>query len=231
MKAKILHGENQVQSRKALSEVVRQAKKDGLEVTRLSGEDLDKEKLLTAVRSQALFGGDHLVVVEDFFATFKSASKTLKEIPLDGAQLVFWESKPLSKSSVSGLDRNFEILEFRIPVSVFKFLDSLAPNNVHIALKLLQQAVKDDSADFILLMIARQVRLLIWAKLDPKTLKVAPWQRSRIIEQAKKWDKDKLLSFHTELLNLDRANKRSRLPEDLSASLDLLVAGLFIHKQ
>ncbi|MBI4033181.1 MAG: hypothetical protein HY377_01575 [Candidatus Blackburnbacteria bacterium] len=75
-------------------------------------------------------------------------------------------------------------------------------------------------------MLARQARLLIWAKLDPKTLKVAPWQRSRLLEQAKKWDRDKLLAFHSELLNLDRANKRSRLPEDLSSSLDLLIASI-----
>ncbi|MDO8503111.1 MAG: hypothetical protein Q7S60_00290 [bacterium] len=226
MKSKILHGENQVQSRKALSEIVRQAKKDGWEISRLSGEGLDKSKLLTAVRSQALFGGGHLVVVENFFANNKNAKKIIQEIPLENGTLVFWEGKALSKTATYGVEKNFEILEFKIPVSVFKFLDSLMPSNTRVALKFLQQAVKDDSADFILLMIARQVRLLIWAKLDPETLKLAPWQKSRIIEQAKEWDKDKLLSFHTQLLDLDRANKRSRLPEDLSASLDLLVAGL-----
>lgn len=226
MKSKILHGENQVQSRKALSEVIRQAKKDGWEITRLSGENLDKEKLLTAVRSQALFGGEHLIIVEDFFENNKNANKIVRGIPLNGVEVVFWEGRALSKTATSGLNKNSDVLEFKIPVSVFKFLDSLTPRNTQVALKLLQQAVKDDSADFILLMIARQVRLLIWAKLDSGTLKVAPWQRSRILEQAKKWDKEQLLAFHTQLLNLDRANKSSRLPEDLSASLDLLITSI-----
>lgn len=226
MKSKILHGENQVQSRKALSEVIRQAKKDGWEISRLDGETLDKSKLLTTVRSQALFSGGHLVVVENFFANNKSGKKIVQEIPQDAATLVFWEGKALSKSATYGVEKNFDVLEFKIPVSVFKFLDSLTPSNTRTALNLLQQAVKDNSAEFILLMIARQARLLILGKLDPKTLKAAPWQRSRIIEQAKKWDKDKLLTFHTQLLNLDRANKKSRLPENLSSSLDLLVASL-----
>lgn len=226
MKLKILHGENQVQSRKALSEIIRQAKKEGFEITRLSGENLDKSTLLTALRSQALFSGDHLVVVENFLANFQGANKVIKEIPQDSAQVVFWEGRALSKTATSGLPKNFEVLEFKIPVSVFKFLESLTSKKSQVALKLLRQAVKDDSADFILLMLARQARLLIWAKLDPKTLKVAPWQRSRLLEQAKKWDRDKLLAFHSELLNLDRANKRSRLPEDLSSSLDLLIASI-----
>lgn len=83
-----------------------------------------------------------------------------------------------------------------------------------------------DEAEFLLIMMARQVRLIIWAKEDLDTLKLPPWMKNNLSHQAEKWSLEQLLDFHSKLLELDRENKHSRLPENLEASLELLVAGL-----
>jgi len=44
-------------------------------------------------------------------------------------------------------------------------------------------------AEFLLVMLARQVKLLIWAKVDAETLKLAPWQIGKLKKQASFFDK------------------------------------------
>lgn len=234
MKSYILHGENRVESRKKLSEIVREAKSKGWEVVRIDGTSLTKGELLTHARSQTLLSTGQLLVIENYFrnkqslsSNNKKAAEEVLEIPQDDAiTLVFWEGKALTPATVKKLQSKFTVQEFKIPVAVFKFLDSLAPNNTKASLQLLQQAKNRDEAEFLLIMMARQVRLLIWAKEDPDTLKLPPWMKNNLTRQAEKFTSSELRTLHNKLLELDRDNKHSRLPENLDASLELLVAGL-----
>lgn len=227
MKPYILHGENRVESRKKLSEIIREAKGKGWEVTRVDGTSLTRGELLTHARSQTLLSTGQLLVIENFFKNNKKAAEEVLEIPQDDAiTLVFWEGKALTPAIVRKLQAKFTVQEFKIAVAVFKFLDSLSLGNARVSLKLLLEAKNRDEAEFLLIMMARQVRLLIWAKEDADTLKLAPWMKSNLSRQSEKFTLDELLSFHNKLLELDRDNKHSRLPENLDASLELLVAGL-----
>lgn len=223
----IVHGEDVVESRRKLSEIIREAKSKGWEVTRVDGTSLSRGELLTHARSQTLLSTGQLLVVENFFKNNKKAAEEVLEIPQhDAITLVFWEGKQLTPATAKKLQGKFTVQEFKIPVAVFKFLDSLAPNNAKASLKLLEQAKNHDEAEFFLIMMARQVRLLIWAKEDPETLKVAPWMKNNLTRQAEKFTSSELRALHNKLLELDRDNKHSRLPENLDASLELLVAGL-----
>lgn len=227
MKSYILHGENRVESRRKLSEIIREAKNKGWEITKVDGTSLTKSKLLTHARSQTLLSTGQLVVIENFFRNNKKAVEDVLEIPPDDTiTLVFWEGKQLTPATVKKLQGKFTVQEFKIAVAVFKFLDSLSPGNAKVSLKLLQEAKNRDEAEFLLIMMARQVRLLIWAKEDPDTLKVPPWMRHNLTQQASKFTSYELREFHGKLLELDCDNKHSRLPENLDASLELLVAGL-----
>lgn len=223
----IVHGENRVESRKKLSEIIREAKSKGWEVTRIDGTSLTKGELLTHARSQTLLSTGQLLVIENFFKNNKKAAEDVLQIPQDDTiVLVFWEGKQLTPAAVKKLQSKFTVQEFKIPVAVFKFLDSLAPNNARASLKLLAEAKNRDEAEFLLIMMARQVRLLIWAKEDVDTLKVPPWMKHNLTRQAEKFTSSELRALHNKLLELDRDNKHSRLPENLDASLELLVAGL-----
>lgn len=227
MKSYILHGENRVESRKKLSEIIRDAKSKGWEVTRVDGTSLTRGELFTHARSQTLLSTGQLLVIENFFQNNRKAAEDVLEIPQDeNITLVFWEGKALTPATVKKLQGKFTVQEFKIPVAVFKFLDSLSPGNAKGSLRLLQEAKNRDEAEFLLIMMARQVRLLIWAKEGPETLKLPPWMKNNLSRQSEKFTLDELLSFHNKLLGLDRDNKHSRLPENLEASLELLVAGL-----
>lgn len=227
MRNVVLHGENQVESRKRLSLLVSQARKKGIEIVKVDGETAVKGDFMLLSRSQSLLAEEMLVVSENFFSGNKKSLEIAGEIVKNaGTVFVFWEEKTLSPAILKKLPKDFEIVGFKIPSSVFKFLDSILPKNTREMLNFYHQALKQSTPEFLLIMAARQLRLLIWAKTEPETLKVQDWQKSRLRRQAEKFKLERLIELHGKLLELDRMNKRSQLPEDLSASLDLLVVGL-----
>lgn len=227
MKNVVLHGDNQVESRKRLSLLISQARKKGIEIVKVDGETAVKGDFMLLSRSQSLLAEEMLVVSENFFSGNKKSLEITGEIVKNaGTVFVFWEEKTLSPAILKKLPKDFEIEGFKIPSSVFKFLDSILPKNTREMLNFYHQALKQSTPEFLLIMAARQLRLLIWAKTEPETLKVQDWQKSRLRRQAEKFSIERLIELHGKLLELDRMNKRSQLPEDLSASLDLLVVGL-----
>lgn len=223
----ILHGDNQVESRKRLSFLISAAKKKGFDIRRLEGKGLIPNDLLLAGRSQSLLGDNILVVVEDFLTLSKKAPDFLGNASQNPeATFVFWESKPLSASILKKLPPGAKAEEFKIPRVIFKFLDSLVPGNTKASLELFHAALKESQEEFIFTMLARQVRLLIWAKEDPEGLNLPSWQKTRLLKQAEKISKVQLRLLHGKLLEIDRENKKSQLPEGLSSSLELLLLSL-----
>lgn len=227
MKSVVLHGDNQVESRKKLSLLISQAKKKGIEVAKVDGKTAAKGDFMLLSRSQTLLAEEMLVISENFFSGNKKSFEITDEIVKNnGTVFVFWEEKTLSPAILKKLPKDLEIEGFKIPSSVFKFLDFILPKNTKEMLNLYHEALKQSTPEFLLIMAARQVRLLIWAKGNPETLKVQDWQKSRLRKQAEKFSIGRLIELHGKLLELDRMNKRSQLPEDLASSLDLLVVGL-----
>lgn len=228
MKPIILHGENQVESRKKFSALIAEGRRKGLEIKRVDGKVITKGEFLTLSRSQTLLGEDLLIASENLLSdNVKGIEIASEAIKNTGTTFVFWERKKLSPAQVKKLEKLSQMQEFKIPANVFKFLDSLdESHNNRVALELLHEALKNSEPEFVFTMLARQLRLLIWAKLDPDTLGVPNWQKKKLVSQAKNFTADQLFSLHTKLLELDRMNKLSQLPENLSASLELLVVGL-----
>lgn len=228
MKNYVLHGENQPESRRKLSDILRELENEGWETQSVDWHNVDKSELLSLCRSQSLISSGIVVAVENFFTGNKKATETIKELLKNKGDttLVFWEGKVISPTALRNLKDSFTVQEFKIPVYIFKFLSSLIPGNASGSLKLMNEVVKKDSADFLFVMLARHIKLLIWAKLDPESLLVQSWQKGDLVKQASKFRNEALLELHSSLLEIDRHNKKSQLPEDLRASLDLLVASL-----
>lgn len=227
MKILVLHGENQVESRKRLLSVLEQTKDKGYEVHQLDGKATTKSAILTSARSQTLLAEDTLVFVENFFTSNKKAAGILDDLlKIDEASFIFWEKDILPASIIKKFPRTAKVEEFKVPQSIFKFLESIEPGNKKYVLKLFQDSVEQTSEEFVLTMIARQVRNLITVKDDHQYLKLPEWQKSRLKKQAEKFTLDELISFHEKLLDIDRANKRSELPEGLSQSLEVILLAL-----
>lgn len=227
MKSYILHGDGQVQAREFLTSLVQQARKTGSEILRLDGRAVTKSELLTTAVSKPLFGPLQFVIVEDFLSSNPNDIRFLNKLTKSrDVNFVFVENKPLAARLLKQIGPGFEVVVFKLPATVFRFLESFVPGSAKTCVKLFSQAATSATADFLFLMFARHVRLLIWAKSQPETLRAASWQKKRLVAQASKFSAQQLFDLHQKLLTIDRAGKHSQLPENLSASLELIVTSL-----
>lgn len=225
---KILHGDNVAASRISLSNLIDQAKKTSKEIVYLDGTKADLGNIRQAMEASSLFADNKLVVIENLLSGLKSARKQKIEDYLSKTDtpvsLILWEEKELSKTK---LLPNADSQIFKLDQIMFRFLDSIVPNNTITLLILLRALKENEASELILFMIIRQVRLLLIAKdLGSEGLVLAPWQKSKILSQASKFDLEKLKQLYAELLEIDYSQKTGGDAFPLSSRLDLLVAGL-----
>ncbi len=120
----ILHGDNQVASRKQLTDL-----KQGKQVVEFGG-DVTLTKLLVASKSDSLFGGTNLVIVENLFSGRPSNErKTVIEYLLKNPiEVVIWEGKNVS-TKIQEFDSQI-VRRFDLPKHIFVFLDNPTPQNL-----------------------------------------------------------------------------------------------------
>lgn len=207
----IFHGNYTAASRQALREATRKIGQ-GIEMIHLDGTKIIDTDLRQALESQSLFGQEKLVVIDKF------PTKLIDILAgYQGKTPVFiWHDKALTPTQLKKLN-NFKPQLFKIPAAIFTFLDKLDISNFH-------HALKTDSVEQIFYMLHRRVAQLIQAKDSPQELKLADWQKSRLINQAKHFTLDQLLTLHSQLLTIDISIKTGRnfLPLDRTLELWLL---------
>lgn len=131
----ILHGDNTVASRKELDRI--KAEFSG-EIITLEGKTLSETDFIQATQSQSIFNDKKLVVIDGM---------TKLELTETACDVVIWEGKSLKIG-----DKNIKALEFKIPQTIWKFIDNMT-------VPLFRQALKDNDVQFIFLMIVRKYRL------------------------------------------------------------------------
>ena len=224
----ILHGENNFLSRQKLQEEIEtfKAEKKG-EVLRFEGNNLSLVNLQQALESSSLINENQLVVIESLFSGRKNKQKEiilsyLKET--NPENLVIWEGKKIDGRALSSFKA--QVLRFDLPLIIFRFLDSLAPENIPQSINLFHQSLKQDPPELVFNLLIRQFRLLILAAdLGEKGLgQMKDWQKGKLIRQAKKFGLAKLIKIYKELLRIDWQQKTSRSPFNLISQLDLFLA-------
>ena len=233
----ILHGDDLVKSREALTDQKQQAKEEDQEIISLLGKSLELSSLVQALESNSLFGKKKLVVIENLFSLPKSRTKdkvltylknqsTISNQQLT-IKLVIWEEKQIDGRLLKSFSKA-KVKSFKLPTVIFKFLDFLEPNNPKSTLSLFHQILKTENPEMVFYMVARRVRELIIAKDLGKVglTKCAPWQQSRLLSQANKFSLEELLKIHRDLLKIDWQVKTGRTGLSLETLLDLLIADL-----
>ena len=215
MKGIVLHGENTVASRQKLNTLIDEFKKKGYEIIRL--DEPKQDELILKSRSTGLFEENKCLVVERFI----SGNKDLEETPEN--DVIYWENRQLTPATVKKLV-NLSLQEFKLPSTLFPLLDNVYPSNIQRLLTMYKESNLEP--ELVFAMLARTIRLLLWAKLDPSSLSLPSWQAGKLKSQASKFTELQLRDLHTKLLKIDHASKTSKLPEDLSSSLELLFANL-----
>ncbi len=220
----IIHGDNHVASRQQLTELTTQAQNRGMELLSLEAEQLDRASLEAQLGSSSLFGQDKIVVIEAVHSLPKSAKKDqlIKLINDASIDIILWEKKSLGKLELKKLPSNAAIFEHKSSKQLWNLLDSLRGQRMDktATLRLLRESCASENAEFVLVMLARQLRLLIQVK-DAGAPKLAPFMLSKLKRQADSFSLSQLLQLHRQLYQLDLRLKQSRNQLPLAAELDL----------
>jgi len=227
----IFHGDDIVASRQELKRRLKQLKTEKLEIIKLEAIGLSSDQLAQALQSNSLFGLDRLVVIENLFSQPQISIKTQFIDLLDKgtkSRLILWEKKSITTSNLKKLALyETEIKLFKTPAIIFKFLDSIRPNNQAQILNLYHLALKQNPAEAIFYFLCRRIAQLIQAA-DPESpsLKAAPWQQTKLNNQAKHKQLEDWLKLHQKLVNIDYQIKTGKNLLPLSSQLDLLLIDL-----
>ncbi len=223
----ILHGDNVIQSRLELTNLIKSSKAE--ETIKLNGKNIKEADLRQALESQSLFKQEKLIIIENLLTRTRSKEKTqlLSIASQTDQSIIFWEPKAATATNLKPF-KDFQIKLFKTPAAIFKFLDSLKPNNAKASLHILHNQLKKEPIELIFYMLCRRISQLITAsdKNAPKLLKAAPWQKSRLISQAKTFNQNKLIDLHTQLLQIDEKIKTGQSHMALASQLDLLLLSL-----
>lgn len=222
----IIHGDNQVESRKYLTTLIVQAKLKGKEIIRLEGKELNLEVLKQSLEAKSLLGKERYLIIENFLISAPAKEiidYLIKNLP---ENFVIWENKEISQTKINQLKAKTKL--FKLPPIIFKFLDSFLPGNKKQSLNLLRQTVSQLSSEIVFYMLVRQVRLLLIAnQLGQKGLsELHPFQQQKIAFLAKKFKIEELLTIYRKLLYIDWQQKTGQASIDLAGQLDLLIASL-----
>jgi len=242
----IIHGDDIVLSRRYLQEQ-KQKSNDPYVIDGL----IDLQTITQITQGVGLFTNEKIIFLENFFSKNKLNSSEVKSV-IDYINknesllnMFFWEANILQKRSIA-LFTNPSIKSFKIPQAIFLFLDSIKPANFKSSITLFHQALENTAPELIFFMLQRQFRLLIaichpersegshfvrdsspLAQNDNGTidevLRLAPWQKSKLVKQAGLFSSNKLLAIYKRLYEIEVAQKTGNLPYSLVCAIDFLL--------
>lgn len=215
----LIGGENTALSRARFGEIIDQKKIAGFEIERLGNNDLNLSEL---VSSNSLFSDKRLLVIDDFKKFGASDLSWLgKNLQKYDGEILGWIDGDVPVKISKQFGKNLKVEEFVVPKVIFAFLDSIYPGNQKMVFQFLEK-LKGEPVEFVVHMIARHLRDLYWAKMDPKTLALPDWRLKKLKNQASKFDDDLLKNIINELAEADVKAKTGGV--DLRTSLDLVIS-------
>ncbi len=226
----ILHGENTVQSRNRLFQLITEARSRGVQVVHLDAKKLELPLLEETIGSDSLFGEEKLIVIEELHSLPKSSKKDqlLAFLHPGFAHVLMWEKRDLTPTMLKKFQHS-QHEQFKITNHLFKWLDAVdgqLPASRSAQLILLLRAAIESDGDFLCFtMLIRQVRMLLQAK-ENVFAGMAPFMIGKLKKQASTFSLDQLMRIHHQLLTLDIAEKTSSTRLNLAQELELLMIKL-----
>lgn len=202
----IFHGDNFILSRNELNAALLNQT-----VNRYEAKDLTAEKLTQILESRTLFGEANLIFINQL------PKPELIKIIAQNQQfdIYLWVNKTLSVSVIKTFGAKAKIHEFKLAGSIFTFLE-------HPSIKSLHLALKSNPIELVFYLFCRRISQLIQIKDNPDLVKTSPWQKQKLLSQARSWTLKQLLSWHNRLLKLDFAQKTGQDPFNLITAFEQL---------
>lgn len=232
----IIHGDDIVSSRNFFVSQ-KQKIKNPIE---FAGENITLTSLVQIFEGGELFTEKKAIFLEDFL-TKRKASKDKDEIlsylaKYQNHEIFLWEGKEISTKSLSFF-KKAEIRNFKLPHSLFLFLDSLRPGKGPLLIPLSHKTLKNMEVELVFYMLVRQFRLLLvlsphhperseGSQVIDEVKRLAPWQRNKLQRQAALFTTENLKKHFARLYEIDLAQKTGSLSLSLAQAIDFFLLDL-----
>lgn len=165
-----------------------------------------------------VFFGENLLSHHQTKTIFQKYDTLDKEI-----DFIFWEER-LEEKLAKKIFKNAKIHSFKLPVTIFKFLDSVYPTNLRLAISYLNKISQTVNENVILYRLQQRIGDLILIKnnLKPEK-KLADWQIRKLKTQSRYWYEKKLISFYDALYRIEETTKTGKNYYSIKKSLDILL--------
>lgn len=210
MKIILLHGDDFLRVRNRLRVFNEEAKKRNWSVVRFDHQG--KLSLPELLSGESLFVSERMVIIDNVAGIpLKDLRWVFKNSDNLSGSLVFSSDSYLGKTILEQFPKESKIEEFKLPRTIFSFLNAIYPGNCPKALVLLHQ-LKKENPEFIFALLARQIRDLYWAKVNASTLPYGQdWRILRIKAQTDKFKKSQLSKLISLLAEADVKAKSSTI--------------------
>lgn len=186
-----------------------------------------KEDLNQAFISQDLFDDKKVIVLKNLLKKDKNIISILENAPKELA-VICWESDDLTPSIVAKLSKFAKVENFKLPATIFYFLDNIAPGEKKVIGELNKLGEETSLTwniqnRFLLLTLAKlKIDMSLAGKIVKRPL--ADWQWSKIARQAEKFTLEQLKSIYHASLKIDYLIKsgQTSLPPTTLLSVMLL---------
>lgn len=220
----IIYGDNTTASRKEIDIQTGKAK-----TTRIDGKRATIDEYTRALQSDALFGGDEAVVIEQFtkipVVSQKKVIEIIQHAP-DSQKIILWIDGKLGKKIHASFPKA-HVLEFKNPANYYQFLDSLRAGNAKQLHTLLEKLERDYTGEQIFYSVFKRARQLLLVQegilASNEFVGMQAWQIDKLKKQARMWTPRKLKSFYKKLFILEKAQKTSTNPLAISEHLDMVI--------
>lgn len=200
----------------------------------ISGDGITFDQVFQALENNTFFEESKSLIIENFFGKNKSNSNEFKKIveylnSNKNLNVLFWDNDEISKASLNAF-KNATVRLFSYPQGLFTFLDNIRPGNGQNLIKLFHELTKTMAAELVFFMITRQLRILLnqssGTALIDELKRMAPWQLSKLKNQANYFEKNKLLISYNKLFDIETGQKTGKLPYSMEKSIDFFLLGL-----
>jgi len=210
----IIHGEYFLKSYDRLQQYLDKAKEKKWEILNVQG--------LALYIQNSLFEAKRLIVIRDSKLLKKQDFVWLKK-QRDNSddKLVIYNDGKISETFIKSLPPIKKIEEFKLPKSIFNFLDSFFPGNSTGCLNLLHQIIEYEPVEFVFSLLGKTLRDLYWVKISPSDIPYPSWRVDKLERQASRFSEELIKELITDFAEIDIKAKTSQ--GDLIDSLDLLI--------
>lgn len=221
MKIVVVSGEDSAAARNRYYQIISGVKKKGWEIMRISADD--KISIGEKLTGASLFPDEILYTIDDIkkvsIHNLKWVGKNADKY--QGSLLIYCAGK-LPATIKNALPKNAKYENFDLPKIIFQFLESFHPGNAKRTLEYLEELLKDNPMEVIMLMLGRHLRDLYWILEGGKGMNLPSWRAGKLKTQAMKFTKEKLRDTISALAEIDIKSKTS--DTDARFLLEILIA-------